>query len=326
MAKESNSSDEIPLDELIRSEGKADQGALPSESPGEAAVPAPSSLDEALAVEDPDFAKSIGEITIQQVEAAAEVEIDPLDLAEALKMELPTKSLKGRFQKSITKARARLDHFLSGMSVERLKTGGREFSANAAESSKAAAVASLAFVKTRFSDIRAIPRSTKLLFLATLTVGTASIFVFKAVLSGPLLPSLRTEYLSSFAEVSNKSYAYDSQEPLDDFADPLYQPEYMVELKRLVVNLRSPDGRSNPMGLFEFYLESNTQDGAIELRDREVEVRDVISRTIESMPYEELSTTVGKSKLKSAMQRNLNQLLTKGRVRRVYYKTLVIKP
>jgi flagellar basal body-associated protein FliL len=324
MAKEPNSPDEISLNELIRSEGKADQAALPSESPGEAAVPA--SLDEALAIEDPDFAKSIGEIKSQQVEAAAEVEIDPLDLAEALKMELPAKSLKGRFQKWIAKARARLDHFLSGMSIERLKTGGREFSVSAAESSKAAAVASFAFVKTRFSDIRAIPRSTKLLFLATLAVGTASIFVFKAVLSGPLLPSLRTEYLSSFAQVSNKAYAYDSQEPLDDFADPLYQPEYVVELKRLVVNLRSPDGRSNPMGLFEFYLESNTQDGAIELRDREVEVRDVISRTIESMPYEELSTTVGKSKLKSAMQRNLNQLLTKGRVRRVYYKTLVIKP
>jgi flagellar basal body-associated protein FliL len=323
MAKEPNSQDDISLEDLIGSDGKPDLVGTPSEGPVEVRQ-APASLDEVLAVEDPEFAKSIS--ALQSLVAPAEVEIDSLDLDEALRAGLPTGSLKGRIGNWIKTTRARLDLFVASFSAEKFKTGARECSVQVTAFSKSAVIGSVAFAKSQFIAIRATPRSTKLLFLATLAMGVASVFVIKAVLSGPLLPSLRTEYLSSFADVSNKAYNYDSQEPLDDFTDPLYQPEYMVELKRLVVNLRSPDGSSNPMGLFEFYLESNTQDGAIELRDREVEVRDVISRTIEGMPYDELSTTLGKNKLKSAMQRNLNLLLTKGRVRRVYYKTLVIKP
>ena len=58
----------------------------------------------------------------------------------------------------------------------------------------------------------------------------------------------------------------------------------------------------------------------------EAEARDAISTTRLQMSYDELSTEAGKSKLKVVLRKNLNEVLSTGRVRRVYFKSIIVKP
>jgi flagellar basal body-associated protein FliL len=80
------------------------------------------------------------------------------------------------------------------------------------------------------------------------------------------------------------------------------------------------------MGVFAFYIETSNQESAVELKDRDGEARDVISRTLEQMSAEGLSSVDGKEKLKIVIRKNLNSILTRGQVRRVFIKNIVLKP
>ena len=93
------------------------------------------------------------------------------------------------------------------------------------------------------------------------------------------------------------------------------------------MNLRpSESSDENPMGYFEFYLEMNSQEAAVEIGDRMSEVIDSVQRTAESITYDEIITTAGKNKLKLVIRKNVNKVLSEGRVRKVFYKSVVIKP
>jgi flagellar basal body-associated protein FliL len=97
-------------------------------------------------------------------------------------------------------------------------------------------------------------------------------------------------------------------------------------IERIVANLRRNSPSPNPMTMMELYIETSSQDAAIELRDREGEARDVIGRTLNRMPYDELTSAAGKNKLKVFLRQDLNSIMTKGRIRRVFFKSLILKP
>jgi flagellar FliL protein len=145
--------------------------------------------------------------------------------------------------------------------------------------------------------------------------------------SGGLMPDFEVRFVPTVAIEADRSWSFDAREEWDEFNSPLRHPEHVVLLNKVVVNLRpSESSDGNPMGYFEFYLEANSQEAAIEIDDRQAEILDVVQRTVEAITYDEIVTPAGKNKLKLVIRKDLNQVLTKGRVRKVFYKSVVIKP
>ena len=100
----------------------------------------------------------------------------------------------------------------------------------------------------------------------------------------------------------------------------------MVLLKKVIVNLKPDDlSTRNPMGLYEVYLGLDSKDTAIEVKDREKEILDLIQRTLENFTYSEVSSIVGKIRMKSAIKERLNEILNQGRVFHVYFNNFVTK-
>lgn len=164
--------------------------------------------------------------------------------------------------------------------------------------------------------------------MAIAIAGLAGAVVYRLA-NGTLLPETKREWVANFAELADGAFQYEASEPMEDFNDPILHPEFVVTIDRVVVNLkRTPDadGNSNPMAAFEFYIQADSQIGAIEVKDRNVEIRDQIARAVEQMTYPELATDDGKARLKLVLRKQLNEIMTKGRVRRVYFKTIVLNP
>lgn len=98
-------------------------------------------------------------------------------------------------------------------------------------------------------------------------------------------------------------------------------------IKKIVVNIkRSEDSSTNPMVAFECYLQNSNQEVAVEIRDRELEIRDAISRLTEEFSYKDLNSIEGKNRFKLIMRRELNARLSRGRVVGVFFKTFILKP
>lgn len=326
MANEpSSNKSEVSLEDIVRddSTGPASSTAGPS-----AGLPSPldaDAVDNLLAVEDPQFAASMKELRAQVAEDAGNVVIDSLDLEEKplTKFGLFRVRAKAKFDAlihSLTQFKNRLAHFRSSAGVV-----SKDFILHAAKASGNGIKALGGKLKDLISAFKHLPTKSKLLVFATVLFGLLSITVLKIVLKGKYLPTLETHYLRSFADLANGSYKYDAHEPMEDFTDPFFHPEHVMLIDKIVVNLRRPEDGSNPMGLFEFYLEASNDEGAIEIKDREIEVRDLISRTLERMSYEELVTVSGKNKAKLVLRKAMNQFMTKGRVRRVYFRNVVLK-
>ena len=332
--------DVVPLEDLVRDQPARAAGAPDAADPQakpEAAKPAKTEpggvslgdLESILAEEDPGFAESIKEIQ-NQTEVHDDVEIDSLDLDSLLS----GRDLSGR-AKEAWKFLKRPREALKLVSA-RVKGRAKEIREAAIPAMKATAanakttLASQAKngvknVKAGVTSFREMPRLSKLLIVCVFVMAGLAFAVIKVTLTGRFLPGLQSDFLDSFADVADEKFVFGDEEPMDDFSDPLMHPEHVVLINRMMVNLRT-DGAGNPMGLFEFYIEASTQEGAIELKDREVEVRDTLARTLEQFPYEELVTADGKAKLKVILRKNLNEFATKGRIRRVFFKTIVLKP
>lgn len=154
-------------------------------------------------------------------------------------------------------------------------------------------------------------------------------FVVNRTLDGTLLPRTEKVWVANFAEHADEVFTYDPKGAFEDFNDPLLHPEFVVLIERVVVNLsRTPEAseNANPMAAFELYLQTDNQAAAVEIKDRDVEVRDAIARSVERMTYPELADEEGKAKLKLLIRKELNEKLTLGKVRRVFFKTLVLNP
>ncbi len=166
------------------------------------------------------------------------------------------------------------------------------------------------------------------IFAALMTAGLAGGVAYRMA-KGTLLPETKREWIANFAEQADGVFQYEATEPTEDFNDPILHPEFVVAIERVVVNLRrtpEAESNSNPMAAFEFFIQSDSQIGAIEVKDRNVEIRDQIARAVEQMTYPELATDDGKARLKLVLRKQLNEIMTKGRVRRVYFKTIVLNP
>lgn len=95
----------------------------------------------------------------------------------------------------------------------------------------------------------------------------------------------------------------------------------------MTVNIkRSQSSGPNPMASLDFYAEGTASDVMVEIKDREAEVRDLLQRTIEEMSFDQISSGEGKQLLCDKMRKEVNRILTKGKIRKFYIKTALVKP
>ncbi len=293
----------------------------------------PEDVDRILAEEDPAFAAELKEI--QNAEFKTDVAIASVDIEVFLKegetikakqAEVKKLSLKERFQFSYSSGHARIsktiDDFQNG-SVDLTKRLFH-FLLNVG---KKAFKYSLGAVGQFFSWLLHLPKKVKLLLLSTAVLLGASGFSIYMSLKGHFLPQIGREYLTSFADHADETFEYAEQDPKESFESEIRHPEHMYEVEKIVVNLKDPNnGGHIPMGLFEFYIEMNSQEATVEVSDRKTETKHIIERILEQLTYQELTTPAGKTKLKFIIRKELNEFLSKTHhVRQVYFKTFVLK-
>jgi len=137
---------------------------------------------------------------------------------------------------------------------------------------------------------------------------------------------MRDPFLKSWSEVADKAYVIPADAQAESIDDPLRHPEYTVLIRKITANLKPPNRRSTPMVTAELYIEVSNQDAAIEVRDRELEIRDSLGRVFESTTFDEIDTKEGKEKLKIHIRSALDQILNKGHVKRVFFSALNMAP
>lgn len=335
MADDNASDDIISLEELVR------DGASPAPSANATTTETGSvseastnpdneilgNIDSVLSAEDPEFATAMGELQSQLVASGGE--IDSLDLT-GMTDETPVRGFRGGVHKFLRLFSSKgKDQSSFGARLKRLRTS---LVALLKDGIKYFLIVLKNFfiwlgvtIKETAKAAIHLPLKSQLMVGAVMLLGGALVYVMILTFGSQILPRLEADFLVSFANVADQKFTYSPDDPMEDFNNPLLHPEHVVLLERLVVNLRPEEG-SNPMGVFELYIETATQDVAIEIKDREIEVRDLVNRVLEQMTYEELVTMAGKNRLKTVLRKNLNDFLSKGRVRRVFFKSVVLKP
>ncbi len=266
-------------------------------------------LDSLLAEEDPSFAKEFAAIKTEKFEANIDVEdFDGVDTIAPENSGVVAKS--GRLRQFIHNRKVNFIAAVKGIGpfILSLISG---------------------FFGKIFGSIGAffkMPLKQKGIVL--LAVGLTALLVVLILrgTGGSVLPNFELKFLTSFSEVADRSFKIEKDESFEDFDNPLRHPDFVVLIERLVVNLRPSELSESPMGMFEFYVEASTQEGAIEINERQKEIRDLMARTLEVATHADLAGAEGKDKMKLNLRRELNTLLTKGRVRRVYFKTIILKP
>ncbi|MES2856771.1 MAG: flagellar basal body-associated FliL family protein [Bdellovibrionota bacterium] len=312
---------------------KVDPKTAPAGASAAPAVsPANDELDRLLAVEDPAFAASLHELADLKHDDQTEVTVDN-DLESILRRERIEAALKGpkklylllvkrpiRKIGSLVTAASAWVKALRTTALPALKAG----SAVALVKTKAGlkvAVAGVKFVTSKFTDL---PRASKLLLVGVVLLGAASVAVGIFTFKKQLLPSFQNEFMTSFARVADTEFTFEEGAGWENLNDPFLHPEHIVLIDRIIANLKSRSG--NPMTMLELFIETSSQEAAVELRDREAEARDVIGRTLNQMPYDEIVTVDGKNKVKVFLRKDLNSIMTKGRIRRVFFKSIILKP
>jgi flagellar basal body-associated protein FliL len=326
---EGKSSPESILDSLTSDVGSGASDGTPKAAPSIApADPSKvSDIDNLLAEEDPAFAASMTELQKQGGFTTDEPDIDPLDLEKLAKEKAP-----GRLRFYLSSLLRPIDKTMGEGHTLRSRLAGVPFFLLSlvlflGRFAKDILLGLLREIKQALINFKNLPGRGKLIFALALAFGALAIFTLKLTVGDRANPfAVGTKFLKSFGDSADAAYSFDEHDPIDDFTDPLFHPEHVIMLDKFVVNLRRPSDGTNPMGLFEFYFEASNQDCAVELKDREGEARDVISRAIEQLSYTELMTAEGKEKLKVVLRKAVNSFLTRGQVRRVFIKTVVLKP
>lgn len=179
-------------------------------------------------------------------------------------------------------------------------------------------------IKHFFGRIHRLSKVSKILsYLSILGLIGGFALLFISYRQG-LIPKQRPLFIKSFSELGSvESY---NENETEKFYDNFRIKKYIVEIPKMVVNLKRTDDESNPMLAFDLYIECSSETTSIEIKDRLFEMKDLIQRDVELMTYDQLSSTEGKNRIREKIKNALNQVLINGRIRKVLFKTFVLKP
>ncbi|QDK36796.1 flagellar basal body-associated FliL family protein [Bdellovibrio sp. NC01] len=293
-------------------------------------------LDSILAEEDPEFAKSLGEIgpidPNSQIDSDGTYTVDDEKKlwakGSALRQKilkvfpfLPSLSYKIKMQRSAlrlkwidTKEKLRVGIKAAGpATLKAIKAGLGKI--------KDGIGAGLAAFK-EFSLVK------KLAFVGLVAATVVACIVGYKAANHKLLPEDQDLFLPSLEEWAQAKYLYDTkEEQMESFYDSTRTSQNMIEMKKIVANIRpSKSSGPNPMAAMEFYVEGTVAEVVVEIKDREPEMKDLFLRTIEEMNYDQMASGEGKQLLCDRLRKDINKVLTTGKVRRIFIKTAIVKP
>lgn len=174
---------------------------------------------------------------------------------------------------------------------------------------------------------RYLPWTTKLLFFAMLGLaGFTGLFIYRSMTTG-VIKINDDLFLPSLEKVADSVTPYNPETETESFYENLRVSNNLFLITRMVVNLKpSTNSGKNPMGAFEFFVEGSSPEVVIEAKDREVEIRDRMQRTLEELTFDQVDSGPGKEYMLERLKKEINALLTTGKLRRVLIKTAIVKP
>lgn len=208
-----------------------------------------------------------------------------------------------------------------------LSTALREAGPKLLQATKAGVAWTLGYSKGRVTVFKELTRTLKIVAACLiLAVFLTAAFIYRSFTKG-VLPEDKEYLMASLEEWSVQTYKLGTETEMDSFYDSPRTIQNIMSLPKMVVNLHpSPSSGPNPMAALEFFLEGLSPEAIVEVKDRETEIRDLFQRTIEEMTYSEMESIEGKQQLTEKLRLALNVHLTKGKIRRVFFKEAVIKP
>lgn len=278
-------------------------------------------LDKLIDQNDPDFHKNISQVT--EVKDISSANIELLDLDKILAEE--------KLQKvSFRIALARRLLFLNGMIgfIKRLFLRAlKEGLPFLIKQTKNFLGVVQKKITATLSAFKYLSVSKKLAIVGiTLLSIFLGLFVYRSLTVG-IIPQGNPLFVNSMEEWAKNVSTYSKDSSFEQFYDSPRVKQNIVALRRAVVNLKPSAGSGpNPMAFFEFFVEGNSTDVAVELKDREYEIIDVVQRLMEDNSFAQLDSIEGKQNLLENIRKELNSLLTRGKIRRVYIKQAIIKP
>lgn len=167
----------------------------------------------------------------------------------------------------------------------------------------------------------------KLALVSLLLMTAGAGVVFYRLGTRGLVPKGEELFIRSMGDWASQKYQFNPRTETESFYESTRAAQNVFLMNRMVVNLRrSSESGVNPMAAFEFYVEGAAPDVVVEIKDREAEVEDLFLRTIEEMTFDQVASGEGKQELCARLRKEVNKILTKGYVRRVFIKTAIVKP
>ncbi|MEZ0390795.1 MAG: flagellar basal body-associated protein FliL [Pseudobdellovibrionaceae bacterium] len=299
-------------------------------------------LDQVLSEEDPEFLKTVKEISQDKNLSLSQIVITDED--QILNEEKSAWENGGRLKKAIyrffpfmpklslilKKWKFALFSFLRAEWVRSknflyfLATDGKQKSLQAV---KKVLNAISDFLSNSMRNFKYLGWKLKVAVLMILIVAVGTgLFIYKSVTHG-VLPQKDELFMPTLERVASEVKEYDPASETEPFYENLRAPSNILQLPKVVVNLRkSSQSGTNPMGAFEFFVEGMAPEVVIEIKDREVEIRDRVQRVLEEFSFDILDKAEGKKLVCEKLKKEINLLLTTGKVKKVWIKTVILKP
>jgi hypothetical protein len=167
----------------------------------------------------------------------------------------------------------------------------------------------------------------KLFALGLIVMAAATGFYIHRVLTHGFFHGRDELFMPTLERIATEVHEYDPEKGVEPFYGNLRATSNVLLIPKMVVNLkRSPQSGPNPMGAFEFYVEGMAPEVTIEVKDREVEIRDLMQRVIEEFTFDQVDSVEGKKLLLEKLKKEVNTLLTTGKLKKVTLKTVIVKP
>lgn len=299
-------------------------------------------LDDILQEEDPDFAKSVSEIGQDKDLSISQIEMSDED--QALAEEKEAWAHSGKIGRALYR-------FLPGLPLASLKFKKLKFSVfSFLRAEWVRAKNFLYFLGTdgknavlfEFKDVghglkliitdgltafKTLSWKSKLAVLGIIVMIVAtSAFIYRSVTHGVIVE--KTElFMPTLERIATDVKDYDPKTEVEPFYENLRASSNILLIPKMVVNLkRTSQSGSNPMGAFEFFVEGMSPEVVIEVKDREIEIRDLMHRVLEEFTFEQVDSIEGKKLVCEKLKKEVNLLLTTGKLKKVWLKTVIVKP
>lgn len=167
----------------------------------------------------------------------------------------------------------------------------------------------------------------KVTFIFLIIFSIAGFYFVSMLVGGKAFKADESLFITSLQPWAQTVIPYTEETRWESFYSSTRIEQNVFLMQKMIVNLKkSENSEDNPMGAFEFFVEGTVNDVIVEIKDREPEIEDLFLRTIEEMNYDQISSGEGKKKLCEILRHEVNKILTKGQVRRIFFKTAIVKP